>query len=486
MFVHMDRTPCGGSPAGEQEGRLQHSDSFSLRACDRYFAIRALGGSDTLHGDFPKNPILIGGDFNVTLMASDRPNDEGGRDSGSRQFRDIITELGMAEMRPSDRRFTWKGPTTQSRLDRFLCSTDLLIAYPLAEVSALPRPLSDHTPIMWTARAGPAKPTYFKLDRSWLRDGEMKNEILEWWGSRLTFGGSSEQLCTKLKDLRNHLLARRRQIRSERTQTRDVALARVRALDDIEDSRLLLLEEAKERKACRDAVEEMDLRIELDWRQRSRQRWLAAGDTKTRFFHQVANGQRRENNIRRLKIGDRVITDQAAIGQALSNHFREFYRRGPPNRWRWLATGADALSVSQQQELITPFSEEEVKKAIRHLNSEGAPGPDGIPVFFYIECWTKVGPDVMATIEEFRTGRCNMDRLNRAYIVLIPKVQGAEQIGNFRPISLSNSIYLIIAKVLANRLRAVLPSIISPFQSAFLPGRQMSESIVLAEEIVAS
>ena len=144
------------------------------------------------------------------------------------------------------------------------------------------------------------------------------------------------------------------------------------------------------------------------------------------------------------------------------------------------------LSVTQQQELVTPFSEEEVKKAIRGLNSEGAPGPDGIPIFFYTECWPKVGPDVMATVEEFWDGRCNMDRLNKAYIVLIPKVQGAEKIGEFRPISLSNSIYLIIAKVLANRLSAVLPTLISPFQSAFLPGRQMADSIVLAEEIVAA
>ena len=73
-----------------------------------------------------------------------------------------------------------------------------------------------------------------------------------------------------------------------------------------------------------------------------------------------------------------------------------------------------------------------------------------------------------------------------AYIVLISKVQGAEQIGDFRPISLSNSIYLIIAKVLANRLRGILASLISPFQSAFMPGRQMSDRIVLAEEIVAA
>ena len=93
---------------------------------------------------------------------------------------------------------------------------------------------------------------------------------------------------------------------------------------------------------------------------------------------------------------------------------------------------------------------------------------------------------MLETIEEFWAGRCNMDRLNQAYIILLPKVEGAERIGDFRPISLSNSIYLIIAKVLANRLRTVLPAFISPFQSAFMPGRQMADSIVLAEEIVAS
>ena len=65
-------------------------------------------------------------------------------------------------------------------------------------------------------------------------------------------------------------------------------------------------------------------------------------------------------------------------------------------------------------------------------------------------------------------------------------MQGAKQIGDFRPISPSNSLYLIFAKVLANRLRGVLSSLISPVQSAFIPGRQMTDSIVLAEEIVAA
>ena len=148
-----------------------------------------------LHEAFPESPILIGGDFNVTLAVSDRPNDGGGRDPRSSQVREVIAALGMAEIGPSNRQFTWKGPTTQSRLNRFLCSTELVAAFPLAEVLALPRPLSDHTPIVWAARVGSAKPTHFKLDRSWLRDGTLKNEILEWWGSRITFGAASEQLC---------------------------------------------------------------------------------------------------------------------------------------------------------------------------------------------------------------------------------------------------------------------------------------------------
>ena len=91
----------------------------------------------------------------------------------------------------------------------------------------------------------------------------------------------------------------------------------------------------------------------------------------------------------------------------------------------------------------------------------------------------------MAALEDFKAGWCQMDRLNKAYIMLLPKFKGAEQICDFRPISLSNSLYLIFAKVLANRLLGVLPSLISPFQSAFIPGRQMADSIVLAEKILA-
>ena len=89
-------------------------------------------------------------------------------------------------------------------------------------------------------------------------------------------------------------------------------------------------------------------------------------------------------------------------------------------------------------------------------------------------------------MEDFHAGRCQMENLNKVYLILLPKTVGAKSIGDFWPISLSNSIYLIMAKVLANRLREVLDGLISPFQSAFILGRQMIDSVVLAEEIVAA
>ena len=92
----------------------------------------------------------------------------------------------------------------------------------------------------------------------------------------------------------------------------------------------------------------------------------------------------------------------------------------------------------------------------------------------------------MAIMEEFHACSSRMDRIHWAYITLLPKTPGAKRVGDFRPISLSKSIYLIITKVLANRLRELLGTLISPLQSAFVLGRQMADSVVVAEEIIAA
>lgn len=128
----------------------------------------------------------------------------------------------------------------------------------------------------------------------------------------------------------------------------------------------------------------------------------------------------------------------------------------------------------------------EIKNSIFSFDGNKAPGPDGFPMLFFQEFWDIIGTDVANGVKEFFGARKLLKEINGTFIALIPKIQGADSLDKFRPISLCNSFYKIISKVLTSRLLSILPALIKHQQNGFILGRQILDSIITVHENINS
>ncbi|CAA7023878.1 unnamed protein product [Microthlaspi erraticum] len=190
------------------------------------------------------------------------------------------------------------------------------------------------------------------------------------------------------------------------------------------------------------------------WRQQSRQMWLNLGDKNSGYFHAATRGRRARSNIS-------VIEGRHCGSEHITEDLDE-----------------------TNTKLIQIPSPEEIRTAIFSIHPDKAPSPDGFSASFFHLNWETIGNDITLEIQRFFTSGVLPRGINATHICLIPKKPAPKLVADYMPIALCNVYYKIISKILNARLHLILNGLISENQSAFVPGRAISDNVMITHEIL--
>ncbi|RVW46326.1 LINE-1 reverse transcriptase-like [Vitis vinifera] len=404
------------------------------------------------------DPWCIGGDFNVVLSQRERSSQ--GRISGAmRRFAQVVDDLELLDLPLQGGVFSWSGGRNNqawARLDRFLVTQCWLDKFCGIVQCRLPRPTSDHFPIMLKGGGLRRGPSPFRFENMWLKVDGFKDLLRDWWQGTVVRGKASFRLASKLKVMKQKIKEWNREVFGRLEVNKNLALQQVEFWDRVESERSLSENETEMKKEAKETFKKWVLLEETHWRQVSRELWLKEGDKNTGFFHRMANAHRRNNSLDRIKINGVWRAEEQEVREGIVQNFQQLLTEEPS--WRADIEGLHLprLNSCEAEGLEVPFTMEEIHAALMGMNGDKAPGPDGFTGAFWQTCWEFVKEDIMDLFKEFYVQKSFEKSLNTTFLVLIPKKGGAEDLGEFRPISLLGGLYKLVAKVLANRLKKVL------------------------------
>eukprot|EP00253_Pinus_taeda_P010417 PITA_10417 len=443
--------------------------------------------------------LIVGGDLNFTMGRAETWGPTAREDPLTDFFHKLIEDHHLADPHPIKLKPTWRNRRVgedriAKRLDRFLLSEDLISNAPIIRQWVEEIGNSDHFPIFLDCAIPPPKPPApFKFNPAWLQDPTFVAIFKNTW---LHTNSSSREdkgflFMENLKRLKKATVIWAKERRLKQNEVLRKIREELELLESPE-------EDGYQSQSTKDRILQLEkgqnkilLDKEEEWRIKSRAIWLKSGDENTRFFHNYAKGRKSANTIWSLKDeeGSEVssFTKLASLGK---RHFeRIFADSGEASIAQVLRTAQcfpRFVEEEEAEDLSRPVSKEEVEAAMKIMAKDKSPGPDGWTIELFLFFFDVIGSEITDVIEESRMKGEVYRPFNATFIALIPKKEDPGIFEDFRPISLCNCIYKIIAKVIAIRIFPFLSKNISSEQFGFLDGRQIHEAIGVAQEVIHS
>eukprot|EP00253_Pinus_taeda_P008007 PITA_08007 len=461
---------------------------------------RELFWTDLLAKPIMNSPLMVlGGDLNFSLGRAEAWGPSAREDPLTDFFSQAFLDNKFTDPSPIKLKPTWRNRRSgedkiSKRLDRFLISEGLIQKVPLFRQWVEEVGNSDHFPIFLDLSSPPPKPPApFKFNSSWLHDPSFDNLFKSTWIHLACNANESKSFLfmENLKRLKKATISWARERQKKQKEDLIKIKEELKALESVEadgystqasKDRILSLEKLQN---------QILLEKEEEWRLKSRAIWLKSGDENTSFFHNYAKGRKSANTIWSLKDEEgrtiKSFSDLSGLGQ---RHFQSLFSDSGE------ATIGEVMRTTQcfpsffeedeAEELSSPVTKDEIESAMKNMGKDKSPGPDGWTIELFLHFFDLIGSEVTDVVEESRLNREIYRPFNSTFIALIPKKDEPKTFEDFRPISLCNCIYKIIAKVIASRLVPILSKNISSEQFGFLEGRQIHEAIGVAQEFFHS
>lgn len=457
--------------------------------CDRTGKRQLWNKVKELRNDIASDLWCVAGDFNAVRSSEERRGPGAASQLHrleSEDFNDFIDDMELVDIPLLGRKFTWVRPNGRqmSRLDRFLISQEWLTKWPGFVQNVLPRDISDHCPLLFRRMYQNWGPKPFRVLNCWFDDPRFKSFVEDSWRGIQVEGNEVYVLKEKFKILKQKLKQWNKDTFGNLNRKRKDIVDQLNEIEKRAETADLEEEENDSRKRLSAEFWQCAKQIESLMFQKSRINWIKEGDANTRYFHAVVNFRRKSNSISGLQVNDSWVEDPVAVKEEVKLFFTQKFKSAGWVRPKLEGVPFRSLSDDSARCLESNFSAEEIKEAVWSCAGDKSPGPDSINFRFIKSFWGILEEDFKRMAGEFHKKGMWPRGTNASFICLIPKVDSPLGLHEFRPISLVNCLYKVISKILANRLKSVIPSVIDECQSAFVGGRNMLDSVLVANEVI--